>query len=289
MMILQPHADDSGSDPQSHTFVFGGLVASPSRWLEFTSEWQAALDSGPIKLEYFKMTEAMALTGEFSLTRGWNRKKRDEKLAEFVEIILRHAKYGAWVSMRQADFKTYIRGIPLPVRNTISDTPFLFMITQFILLVCDDAKRHRESCVFDFVFDEQMGIEKHFIKWWEHIKDIAQDNGLRGFLDARPVFRNEKSILPLQAADLFAWEHRKHLQNNKIIIAPPSGILRRLSLIRTISTEFTEAALRSVHAASLAMVAQFATENPGVPMLSAGKKGRQTSKKASSSRKKKPS
>ncbi len=81
MQILQSFADDSGSDPQSHTFVLGGLVAQPGEWVLFTQEWQAALDSGPIKLDYLKTSEAMSLNGQVPQTifAGGPLYFRDEK------------------------------------------------------------------------------------------------------------------------------------------------------------------------------------------------------------------
>ena len=65
MVTLQPYIDDSGSEPQSHTFVLGGLIAEPAEWLAFSADWQKALESGPVKLDYFKMSEAMSLMGQF--------------------------------------------------------------------------------------------------------------------------------------------------------------------------------------------------------------------------------
>ena len=280
MVTLQPHADDSGSDPQSHTFVFGGLVATPARWMDFAVEWQSALDRGPIKLDYFKMTEAMSRTEQFALTRGWDRDLRDEKLSQLVDIILRYSRSAAFVSMRQADFKTYVRSIPLPERNTVTDTPYLMLITQFVLLMCDDANRHGETCTFDFVFDRQMGIEEPLQDWWPHIKDIARNNGGDRFLGQMPIFRDEKAVLPLQAADLFAWEQRKHLENNKFLIVRPSLALRRLRQIRTISTEFTRENLTYVQGEVLKMADQMAADNPGMKWRLAGKQERNATKKA---------
>ncbi len=262
MILLQPHADDSGSDPQSHTFVFGGLVAAPSEWLAFTHEWQAALDSGPAKLEYFKMTEAMSFSGQFARRRGWTVANRDAKLADLVEIVMRNARYGAWVSMRQADYRKYLQSIPLPVRNTTTDTPYLFLITQFILMLCEHAKRNNADCSFDFIFDEQIGIDKVAILWWPHLKALAAENGIERYLGSPPMFRDEKCILPLQAADLFVWEHRMHQTKNKVLVMPPSKLLKRLDELLTINVRFSETALASMNSVLVGMSAQYAKENP---------------------------
>src|SRR6266851_757494 len=71
LMPFQAYIDDSGSEPQSPVFVLGGFIAPHEKWASFSEEWQAALDQDP-KLEYFKMTEAAHLGGQFSRRRGWD-------------------------------------------------------------------------------------------------------------------------------------------------------------------------------------------------------------------------
>jgi len=45
-MTLQPQAmiDDSGTEPQSHVFILGGLIASAADWVKFSIDWRTVLD-----------------------------------------------------------------------------------------------------------------------------------------------------------------------------------------------------------------------------------------------------
>lgn len=277
IMILQPFADDSGSDPQSHTFVLGGLVATPEEWVSFTADWETALD-GPIKIDYFKMSEAMAFEGQFEKHKGWSETSRNKKIGELVEIITGHLRYGARVSMRHADFRKYIQGIPLPSRNLTTDLPYMFLFTQFVLMLCEHARRHNADCTFDFVFDTQTGLDVEAVIWWPYLKAFAAQQGVGHYMDAAPRFCDEKKMLPLQAADLFAWEHRNYLVRNKTLIVPPSRFLSRLNSIPTIRVDFPAEALATMNSILMGMAAAFAEANPTIEMLPAGKKSRARSK-----------
>jgi hypothetical protein len=280
MMLLQSYADDSGSDPQSHTFVLGGLIALPTEWVAFTEDWQTALDSGTIKIDYFKMSEAMSLQGQFSMRRGWTDAARDAKVTELVEIIVKRTRYGAWVSMRQEDFRNYFQSIPLPERNITTDAPHTYMITQFIAALCAHADKNRADCSFEFVFDDQLGVDVEIALWWPHLKVLAAQQGWARYVGPAPVFRDEKCALPLQAADLFAWEHRNHQTRNRLLMVPPSNWLRRLCTIPTVHVTFDKESLTSINRVLLPLVAEFVAQNPTVPMLSAGKKARRQTRRS---------
>jgi hypothetical protein len=165
MTLLQPFADDSGSDPSGHTFVLGGLVSTPDKWVAFTRDWQAALDAGPIKLDYFKMTEAMSFNGQFPKSRGWDETLINRKVSDLIQIAKEHALFGVWVSVRHVNFNKYIRSIPLPQRNLATDTAYMFLLPQYIFAACIAAKRYNLKCVFDFIFDEQKGL---MLSSWRH-------------------------------------------------------------------------------------------------------------------------
>ena len=81
VVLVDPQlaADASGNEPQSPIFVFGGLIAPAAKWADFSAAWQAALDEPP-KIEYFKISEAANMGGQFSKRRGWTEAKRDDRV-----------------------------------------------------------------------------------------------------------------------------------------------------------------------------------------------------------------
>ena len=49
------------------------------------------------------------------------------------------------------------------------------------------------------------------------------------YMGQRPIFRDDKCFLPLQAADLYAWQVRRHYARNRVLWAPPTDVMRMLS------------------------------------------------------------
>jgi hypothetical protein len=83
-MILQGYFDDSGSDAGSKYYVLGGFIAAVEEWKAVSERWAKVRDKEP-SLRYFKMSEAMAMDGQFK--SGWTVRLRNQRIMEFVDII----------------------------------------------------------------------------------------------------------------------------------------------------------------------------------------------------------
>jgi hypothetical protein len=218
--------------------------------------------------------------GQFDRLRGWTQPLRDKKVDEFIGVICEHVPLAAWVSLRHADFKKYYQSIPLPQRHLSTDTPYMFLYPQFVFALGFLAQRLHADCVFDIIFDEQVGFDRAAVLAWPGIKGFADTVGLGRYLAGAPAYRDEKKFLPLQGADLFVWEHRKHLEKNKTLIVGPTSRWRRLNTLRTFSMQFTADRLREMHGPLFALAADFATEHPDAEMLTAGRRSRRLTKAA---------
>ena len=272
-MILQSHADDSGSEQTSHTFVLGGWVAPVASWLDFDLEWQAALD-GPPKLDYFKMTEAMHLRGQFSRDKGWTDAKVAVKVDQLIDIILKYVTCSMHVSVRNDEYARHLKSVPLPSRALATDSPYLMLLTQYVLNAANIQKEFGGTEPVQFIFDLQTGHSDEAIMFWPILKQIARDNGLGHLLNNPPTFENDKDFLPLQAADLFAWEQRIHLENNKKLIVPFGKRLARLKSKMSVGSQFTEETLRALNRRASGLVKEHLEHHPFALLKKAGKKNR---------------
>jgi hypothetical protein len=133
-MILFPQAaiDDSGSEPQSPTFILAGFAAPFGAWLSFSQAWQSVLDKTP-KLEYFKMSEAASLSGQFHRRRGWTERKRDTRVLEFAQVARDHAALRIHASMPSKLFRKYVTSKAAPERKLAMDSPYVMLFFQVIL------------------------------------------------------------------------------------------------------------------------------------------------------------
>jgi hypothetical protein len=274
-MILEPQAviDDSGSEPQSRVFVLAGFAGSAASWANFAVDWRAALDEPP-KLDYFKMTEAANFGGQFARDKGWDESKRDDRLIALSGVIKKHAHLRIQAAVRNDHFEKYIKSIPTPERTLAIDSPYVLMFMQIILAMATfgDQLDIREAC--DFIFDEQGSFSKAALAFWPNFKtllDISTRSDLGKFVGSPPIFRDDKTFLPLQAADLYAWHMRQHFSRNQVLIVPPSRILRQFENMPAISRVYDEPELKRLRDHLLKGGEIFAANNPTIPLVHAGK------------------
>jgi hypothetical protein len=163
--------DDSGSEPQSRIFVLAGFVGTPDDWAKFAPEWQAVLDLPP-KLDYFKMTEAANLGGQFSRPRGWDESKRDDRVAALCSFIQRYSHLTVQAGVRNDYFAKYIKSIPAPERTLLVDSPYVLVFTQIILAMATYGDRVGIDDACQFVFDQQHGFDGYAKMAWSNMKAL---------------------------------------------------------------------------------------------------------------------
>jgi hypothetical protein len=71
----------------------------------------------------------------------------------------------------------------------------------------------------DFVFDDQGEIGKSSRYWYPLFCQMAAP--LKDYLPPEPLFLDDEYYFPLQAADLYAWNVRRHLFDNKVLHTSP--------------------------------------------------------------------
>jgi hypothetical protein len=218
LMVLQAVMDDSGGfhEIKNPVFVLAGFLADSSAWAVFSDEWQAALN-GPPRLEYFKMSEAKALNGQFD---GWDRNLVDLKLDDLVAIIKKHAFLRMSVSVDKESFNSIIRNSFYVNRTHNMNEPY-YIAFQRIILMMPAAQALRPDIFgntaqpIDFIFDGQDEIGSDAQQAWHEIKQSCQQaaqagrTDFRPYLGKRPDFQNEKEFVALQAADFYAWQVRR--------------------------------------------------------------------------------
>jgi hypothetical protein len=79
--VLRLFVDDSGSGGDSRWFVLSGLISTVEKWAEFSDDWGLLLKQPP-SVEYFKMSEAESLKGQFV---NFDAPERDSKVGALAE------------------------------------------------------------------------------------------------------------------------------------------------------------------------------------------------------------
>lgn len=278
-MVVQPipfqaAIDDSGSEPQSPVYVLAGFIGPYAKWASFADEWQATLDQPP-KLDYFKMAEAAHLGGQFSKRKGWTETKRDDRIVTLARLIRKYAQVRITAWIRHDDYNTHIKPLPTPVRRLVQDSPYVMLFQQIILSAAVFGDRHGivEPC--DFIFDTQGAFSTEAMQWWPHFKrtvQLSSKSDLAKFVGDPPIFRDEKAFLPLQAADLYAWQVRNHyVENHRVpnqtLVVPMNRILQMLNPIPAINREFSTAEVIRLREHLLKAKDDYVRAFPDIPLL----------------------
>jgi hypothetical protein len=273
-MTFQAYIDDSGSEPQSQVFVLAGFISTHEKWAALSDEWQEALGLSP-KLEYFKMSEAARMGGQFSERLGWNERLRDDRVITFARIAQKHTltKICAWI--RHDDFEKHIMSLPVPVRRLSSDNPYILLFMQVVLAAAVYGTQAGITEACDFIFDEQSDLGVEALQWWPNFKWITENSSksdLPKYIGSPPIFRDEKTFLPLQAADLYAWQARNdYVRNNRVpnqsIVIPSTVAMQVLDQLPLIHRPYHTDEVIRLREHLLAVGKRYAENFPDIPLL----------------------
>jgi hypothetical protein len=188
--------DDSGSGGDSPYYVLAGYAASESTWMVFDEDWRRVLALTP-PMKYFKMSEAESLKGQFL---GFGADERNARLALFIDVILRHQLMECSIAVLDEDFREAF----YPLLPSSHSSPYYI---AFIAVVSSFSGRYHwlgSEEVVDFIFDEQEGFETKAYRLYNRLETWFPNRRFGGVR-----FANDKVVLPLQAADLIAWQIRR--------------------------------------------------------------------------------
>jgi hypothetical protein len=201
--MLNAFCDDSASESDSKILVLAGYVHDATVWGLFSDDWKRVLDAKP-SIEYFHMVEAENLRDQF---KNWLPADRDAKVDALADVIVKHKPWSIDCSVSRSDYDRIIKPVaPYDLRNSY--------FPCFCGVIVKLAQWHASlglKIPVDFVFDEQqfIGTEAMAVFFYEALNSSIEDPAVLALLGSTPVFRNDKHVLPLQAADLLAWHIRR--------------------------------------------------------------------------------
>jgi len=205
--LYQAYLDDSGR-ASGPTYVIAGFLSTAKTWRWVAQKWMEVLDTPPI-LAYFKMKEAMnpgASKKHQSQFFGWPREAIDETIELFTELIWRTVSMRIRITVPNIEYGHIFKGKVGPH----VDFPYWLAHVSAMMETTRLLAAHGIQEKVDFIFDTASEREQHWIlnawhfwkqnDWFEERKPLFGDP---------PIFRDDKTFLPLQAADLYAWHARK--------------------------------------------------------------------------------
>ena len=223
--MLKFFVDDSGSDTkQDGLFVLYGYMMEEPRWEDFAERWDAELkrpDFFPIS--YCRMSDAEEGTGPFA---GIDRPFRQRKVKDLAGVI--HECHPAAIGCKLSwkDYNEIVKGKVDPrLDNPYAILFFQVMrgVTEFQIRLNNEISDERKEQIrknhgveiaikpVDFVFDDQGPAGLQCLQWWGGLKTRVSEPHLT-VIGNTPQFKDDRELVPLQAADMLAWHIRREFE-----------------------------------------------------------------------------
>lgn len=215
IVVFNGFVDDSGSSRgvySGNVYVLAGFISTAEKWEEFSDAFEEICDKEPTIAD-FHMYEAYRPIGK-SEYKFKDETERDQRIREMVALIKGKALYRVDSVLAWPNYERIIKGrVPPEI-----DSPYFLLYYNTILAFASFMEQAKLTGTVDWVFDDQGPVGNEALNWYDFIKDNIGDE-VKKYLGAKPIFRHDSDVLPLKAADIFAWQIRKHLATEQ-----PKGI-----------------------------------------------------------------
>ena len=195
--------DDSGHSINSPVLTVAGVVAKASKWESFEEKWAKRLRRA--KVPMFHMTDYESGKQDFT---GWGHRKRMAFIVDLAAIVKNTIECGVGASVLMEDWQTVMPKNFVDADFVARRGPYSLLF-QICLEKIEEVVKVPASETIACVFDENNFVRGAIA---EHYRDVKKGQKLENTFGAL-VFDNKANLLPLQAADMVAYEAYKHVTN----------------------------------------------------------------------------
>jgi hypothetical protein len=214
--VLIAYMDESGThDPTgvqrgSATPTIAGYLAPYKMWTSFQRKWLKVLRRYEM-WGRFHMKEYIAERGEFE---GWSAAKRLSFMKALCDTIRSHELIGLGGTV---DVKDYDLILPQWAKDEIRH-PYYFCFAAMMKSLAQwnpdlDLSNNR----INFVFDRKEGFQGFTEEMFYRLK---KSSPIHARLLGDISFRSSDALMPLQAADLLAYETRLYASESQVVGTP---------------------------------------------------------------------
>jgi hypothetical protein len=218
MVMLQAFVDDSASDRGDRRLYLAGYINLAPKWAGFSDAWERELKRHPA-IEYFKMSEAESRStgGQFE---GWSAEDRNKKVLALAHIIENSKPIAIYCSVSREEYSRILAPVvPYALKN-----PYGACFWEIMRMTAEYHRGFKGAPPVDFIFDEQGALGTQAAMWYSWLKE-GLDPSIRNLLGGPPIFRNDKIVVALQAADMLAWHLRRRHESTGTENRPTAPLL----------------------------------------------------------------
>jgi hypothetical protein len=199
VVVIKVPMDESGVHDGSPVLTVAAYLERPRQWQEWTKRWNIA--KRPIKV--FHSVDCQNLVGEF---KGWTETSRDELVIRLLDVIDASALTGVVIGLHMGEFEKAMAD--RPDLRAIFGSPYAACF-QWVAQVIINA-------AIDVGSDERIGFIHECNDYRQEALEAfawIKRNSNPGNRVIGLTFSEKQDYVPLQAADVLAYEGNKRIRD----------------------------------------------------------------------------
>jgi hypothetical protein len=199
VIVLKVAMDESGVHDGSPVLTVAAYIGRPRQWQNWTKRWNVG--KRPIKV--FHAVDCQKLVGEF---KGWTDTQRDDLVIRCLPVIAETDFPGVVVGIQMHEFEKAMKGRDdlRPLFGTPYTACFQWVVQIIMNFAIGASSRERIGFVHELNDYRQEALES--FNW------IKRNGNPLGTIIGLQ-FADKKDYVPLQAADILAYEGNKRLRD----------------------------------------------------------------------------
>jgi len=204
------YCDDSGTHAQSPIAVAACFVAPVLQWEHFVRDWKAA--NAAENFGVFHMADFVGKYEQFANPEWRDQQKRDRTLRRLVNIINTRRQYGFAAAVEKIALdeempRHFMEGYQLGKNH------YTFAMRMCLGKVLKWRRKYGHTEPIQYIFDEMSKGKGEINAVFERVLSEGADQAQAfGINKGGWSFQSKSAVLPLQAADILAWESYNYMQ-----------------------------------------------------------------------------
>jgi hypothetical protein len=191
----------------SKAIIFAGCLATPLEWLGFEGKWQRVLDD--VGIDMFHMNKFANRQPPFD---GWSEEKLAECLGRLLDIMEQHVGLTVGVALPSHAYDSIFSDTARRLRG-----PYATVATFLILDVAEALKTMKGDHWIRYIIESGTQGAGEILTLYQENTRYPEDKAwtrIKGL-----SFENKRCYLPLQAADIVAYEIYRHFVRDPMTAA----------------------------------------------------------------------
>lgn len=201
--MLTAYFDETGhsKDEKQRFNGMAGLIAPTSNWELFERKWKATLARKEFNIPFFHMKDFARFKGYFE---GWTEVQRQRLYGKLLRLIEAAYPFPIGAILPMKDYKKHAQRL-----DGIFGDPYYIGFGNVVSYVTSfvGSMKGRENKAA-LVFSDQVEFRHKALKFYEVVSKLEQIKRTT----APPDFRDMRDLVPLQAADIVAYELYKEYE-----------------------------------------------------------------------------